>query len=167
MFEDKPFAEITLADIAAPSGVTTQTVLRRYGDKDAVFAAMFDKLGTDLVERRGRVHPNAIDDIVTNVVDNYEFSGRLTLKMVAEEATTPAVRDVLAAGRTYHRNWCKTVFSDTLAGLPRTQRDRRLAQLIAVCDLHTWEVLRIGSGLSRRATKLALCEMLTPLIAEN
>jgi AcrR family transcriptional regulator len=47
LFEDKPFAEITLADIAARSGVTTQTVLRRFGDKDAVFAAMFAKLGTD------------------------------------------------------------------------------------------------------------------------
>ena len=135
--------------------------------KDAVFAAMFAKLGTDVVERRRRVHPNAIEDIVTNFVDNYELSGRLMLKMLAEEATTPAVRDFLAVGRTYHRNWCRTVFSDALAGLPRTRRDRRLAQLVAICDLHTWEVLRIGSGLSRRATKLALCEMLTPLIAEG
>jgi hypothetical protein len=113
------------------------------------------------------VHPNAIDDIVTNLVDNYEVSGRLVLKMLAEEATTPAVRDTLAAGRAYHRNWCRTVFSDTLAGLPRTHRDRRLAQLVAICDLHTWEILRIGSGLSRRATKLALSEMLAPLVAKG
>ena len=110
LFEDRPFAEITLADIAGRSGVTTQTVLRRFGDKDAVFAAMFAKLGTDVVERRGRVHPNAIEDIVTNFVDNYELSGRLMLKMLAEEATTPAVRDFLAAGRTSYRNWCRTVF---------------------------------------------------------
>src|SRR5262249_42989512 len=157
-FEDKLFAEITLADIAARSGVTTQTVLRRFGDKDAVFAAMFAKLGIDIVERRGRVRSNAIDDIVANLVDNYELSGPLTLKMLAEEATTPAVRDVLAAGRRYHREWCMTVFSDTLAVLPPADRDRRLAQLVAICDLHTWAVLRIGSGLSRRATKLALSE---------
>ena len=167
LFEDKPFAEITLADIAARSGVTTQTVLRRFGDKDAVLAAAFAKLGTDVNERRGRAHPNAIDDIVANLVDNYELSGRLTLKMLAEEATTPAVRDVLDAGRRYHREWCMTVFSDTLAGLPRTHRERRLAQLVAICDLHTWEVLRIGSGLSRRATKLALSEMLAPLVAKR
>ena len=167
LFEDKPFAEITLADIAARSGVTTQTVLRRFGDKDAVLAAAFAKLGTDVTERRGRVHPNAIDDIVANLVDNYELSGRLTLKMLAEEATTPAVRDVLTTGRIYHREWCMTVFSDTLAGLPRAHRERRLAQLVAICDLHTWEVLRIDSGLSRRATKLALSEMLAPLVAKR
>jgi len=41
LFADRPFAEITLADIADRSGVRTQTVLRRFGDKDAVFAAMF------------------------------------------------------------------------------------------------------------------------------
>ena len=167
LFEDKPFAEITLADIAARSGVTIQTVLRRFGDKDAVFAAMFAKLGTDVIERRGRAHPNSIDDIVDTLVDNYELSGRLTLRMLAEEATTPAVRDVLAAGRTYHREWCMTVFSDALAGLPRTHRARRLAQLVAICDLHTWEVLRVSSGLSLRATKLALSEMLAPLIAKR
>jgi AcrR family transcriptional regulator len=167
LFADRPFAEITLADIAARSGVRTQTVLRRFGDKDAVFAAMFANLGTDVVERRGRVRPNVIDDVVANLVENYELSGRLTLKMLGEEATTPAVRDILAAGRAGHRKWCTGVFSDTLAGLPRTERNRRLAQLVAICDVHTWEVLRINSGLSKRATKVALKEMLAPLVVNR
>jgi AcrR family transcriptional regulator len=64
LFADKAFADITPDDIAARSGVRTQTVLRRFGDKDAIFAAMFVKLGTDMIERRGRVQPNAIEDIV-------------------------------------------------------------------------------------------------------
>jgi hypothetical protein len=98
---------------------------------------MFASLGTDVVERRGRVRPNVIDNIVANLVDNYELSGRLTLKMLAEELTTPAVRDVLAAGRTGHRKWCTEVFSDTLAGLPRTECNRRRSPhltLLAVSD---------------------------------
>ena len=84
--------------------------------------------------------------------------------MLAEEATTPAVRAILDTGRKYHREWCRTVFSDALAGLPKSRRDRRLAQLVAICDLRTWEILRISSRLSRRATKLALAEMLAPLV---
>jgi len=167
LFADRPFAEITLADIADRSGVRTQTVLRRFGDKDAVFAAMFAELGTEVVERRGRVRPNVLDDVVAKLVDNYELSGRLTLKMLAEEATNPAVRDVLAAGRTGHRKWCEQAFSDTLAGLPRAERNRRLAQLVAICDVHTWEVLRVNSGLSKRATKVALIEMLAPLVVDR
>ncbi|OBF39453.1 hypothetical protein A5724_08610 [Mycobacterium sp. ACS1612] len=167
LFADRPFAEITLADIAARSGVRTQTVLRRFGDKDAVFAAMFAEMGSEVVERRGRARPNVLDDVVANLVHNYELSGRLTLKMLAEEATTPAVRDILAAGRTGHRRWCEQAFSDTLAGLPRAERNRRLAQLVAICDVHTWEVLRINSGLSKRATKVALIEMLAPLVVDH
>jgi hypothetical protein len=79
------------------------------------------------------------------------------LKMLA--ATTPAVRDFAVAhtteiGRTLLRRPCRPA---------PTRRDRRLAQLVAICDLHTWEV-QIGLGLSRRATSAA---MLTPLIAEG
>jgi AcrR family transcriptional regulator len=164
LFEEGVIADITLADIAARSGVTSQTILRRFGDKEAVFAAMFDKLGTEVVERRERAQPNVVEDIVAKLVDNYEVSGRVMLKMLAEEATTPAVRGILDTGRRYHREWCKTVFSDALAGLPKSRRDRRLAQLVAICDLRTWEILRIGSRLSRRETKLALSEMLAPLV---
>jgi AcrR family transcriptional regulator len=164
LFEENVIAEITLADIAARSGVTTQTVLRRFGDKDGVFAAMFDKLGSEVVERRERAQPNVIDDIVSKLVDNYEVSGRIMLKMLAEEATTPAVRGILDAGRRGHRKWCGTMFSDTLVGLSKSRRHRRLAQLIAICDLRTWEILRINSQLSPRETKLALSEILTPLV---
>jgi len=167
LFEDKAILDITLADIAARSGVTTQTVLRRFGDKDAVFAAMFTKFANDVVERRGRARDNALDDVVANLVENYELSGRLMLKMLAEEATTPGVRDFLATGRKYHREWCMTVFSGSLTDLPRTDRDRRLAQLVAICDLRTWEILRIASGLSRQATELALSEMLAPLVKKD
>jgi hypothetical protein len=42
----------------------------------------------------GRIQ--AIDDMVANLVVNYELSGRLTLRVITEESITPAVRDVLA-----------------------------------------------------------------------
>ena len=145
LFADSVIADITLADIAARSGVTTQTVLRRFGDKEAVFAAMFDKLGTEVLARREQAQPNVIDDIVTKLVDSYEVTGQIELKMLAEEATTPAVHGILDVGRKYHREWCMTVFSDALAGLPKSHRDRRLAQLVAICDLRTWEILRMSS----------------------
>ena len=40
---------------------------------------------------------------------------------------------------------------------------RRLAQLVAVCDVYTWKLLRRDAGLSRRQTELALVELLEPL----
>src|SRR5262249_52553150 len=42
-------------------------------------------------------------------------------------------------------------------------RQRRLAQLVAVCDVYTWKLLRRDAGLSRQQTELALAELLNPL----
>jgi len=164
LFCEHLIAEITLADIAQRSGVTVQTILRRFGDKDAVFAEAISRLGTDIVSQRGQAIPNDLDDILENLIEHYETHGRLVLKMLAEEATTPAIQSVLASGRDYHRRWCETVFAATLEPLTGADRKRRLAQLIAICDLRTWEVLRIRMRLSRNDTRATLREMLQPLI---
>jgi AcrR family transcriptional regulator len=166
LFTENRIAEITLADIAKRSGVTVQTILRRFGDKDSVFAEAISRLADHILSQRGRAKPNDLDDLLANLVEHYETHGRLVLKMLAEESTTPAVQPVLAAGRDYHRRWCETVFAATLEPLTGADRDRRRAQLIAICDLRTWEVLRIRMGLSRRDTELALREMLLPLVKE-
>jgi AcrR family transcriptional regulator len=164
LFTAHLIAEITLADIAQRSGVTVQTILRRFGDKDAVFAEAISGLGTDIVSQRGQAIPNELDDLLENLVEHYETHGRLVLKMLGEEITTPAIEPVLGFGHDYHRRWCETVFAATLEPLTGAERKRRLAQLIAICDLRSWEVLRIRMGLSRNQTRTALREMLQPLI---
>jgi AcrR family transcriptional regulator len=167
LFEEKPLADITLADIAARSEVTTQTVLRRFGGKDGVFTAMFDRLAEEISGRRDQSPANALDEVVAGLVANYELSGRLTIKMLAEETTTPALRGILTAGREYHREWCARSFSDTLDNLPDADRARRLAQLVAICDVRTWEILRIAACLCPTETERALREMLAPLVTED
>lgn len=167
LFARKVIAEITLGDIAAEAGVTVQTVLRRFGDKDGVFAAGFERFAEEVFAQRGDAVPNVLDDVLDNLTEHYETWGPLMLKMLGEEASTPAVQATLAAGRDYHRRWCETVFSDALAALPQARRHRRLAQLVAICDLRTWEMLRLTSGLNAADTRLAMSEMLTPLIAKD
>jgi AcrR family transcriptional regulator len=164
---NKVIAEITLADIAARAGVTVQTILRRFGDKDAVFAAAVARFFGQVRAHRGQAVPGALDNLVANLVEHYEQWGRLMLKMVAEETTTPAIHNVVQEGKAYHRRWCETVFADTLTSLRQAERGRRLAELIAICDLRTWEVLRITSGLSPDQTQLALHEMLTPFTTKG
>ena len=67
LFTAHLIAEITLADIAQCSGVTVQTILRRFGDKDTVFAEAISKLGTDIVSQRGEAIPNDLDDLLENL----------------------------------------------------------------------------------------------------
>jgi AcrR family transcriptional regulator len=166
LFIEKLIAEIALADIADRSGVTVQTILRRFGDKDTVFAEAISRLGEEILSQRGRAIPNDLDNLLANLIEHYETHGRLVLKMLAEESTTSSIKPVLAFGRDYHRRWCETVFAATLDPLPDSDRDRRRAQLIAICDIRTWELMRIRIGLSRRATEAALREMLLPLVKE-
>ena len=146
LFAENVIAEITLADITERSGVTVQTILRRFGDKDTVFAEAISRLGAEILSQRGRALSNDLDDLLANLVERCETHGRLVLKMLAEELMTPAIQTTLAFGRRYHRRWCETVFAATLEPLAGADKDRRRAQLIAICDVRTWEVLRIRSG---------------------
>jgi AcrR family transcriptional regulator len=167
LFATKAVADITLADIAARAGVTVQTVLRRFGDKDSLFAAAIAHFTAEVDARRGRVKPDDPDEILAVLCAHYEDYGPMTIKLLAEELTTSAARDAVSAGRRYHRSWCETVFAGTLARVSGTQRDRRLAQLMAICDLRTWEMLRITANLSHEQVEVALREMLAPLVAKG
>ena len=40
----------------------------------------------------------------------------------------------------------------------------RLAQLVAICDVYTWKLLRRDAGLDRPTTERAILEMLRPLL---
>lgn len=167
LFEDKPVADITLADIAARAGVTVQTVLRRFGDKDGVFDAAIEQFAGQVFSQRGAAVGLSAREAITNLVDHYELCGSLMLKMLAEEPRTPGLRNTLDTARAYHRTWCRDVFAAALDGLAPTQRSRRLAQICCICDLRSWENLRLTNALSRAQTELAMYEMLRPLITKE
>lgn len=63
-----------------------------------------------------------------------------------------------------HRDWCARVFAPALSGRTGVDRRRRLAQLVAVCDVYTWKLLRLDAGLSRRQTEIAMAELLNPML---
>jgi hypothetical protein len=86
--------------------------------------------------------------------------------MLAEQERAPALRQIVDGGRALHRDWCTRVFAAVLAGRDSTVRRRCLAQLVAVCDVYMWKLLRRDAGLSRRQTELAILELLTPILKE-
>jgi hypothetical protein len=90
--------------------------------------------------------------------------GDRVLKMLAEEERVPRLRAIVDRGRAVHRDWCARVFGHTLADLRGLERERRLAQFVAVCDVYVWKLLRRDAGLSRRQTELALLELLKPML---
>lgn len=155
---------IVLEDVARSAGVTVQTVLRRFGSKDGLFEAAATRERDTVVARRGTAPVGDTRAAVSVLVDHYEMYGARVLRLLAEEARSPALRAITDQGRAVHRQWCAQVFAPALTGLGDTDRDRRLAQLVAVCDVYTWKLLRHDAALGRRQTEIALVELLAPLM---
>lgn len=166
LFWEQPTDQIRLDEVAARAGVTVQTVIRRFGGREGLFEAAASREQGRVRQARAAVTPGDVPGAVANLIDHYEGLGDRVLRMLAEEDRTPALRDVVTQGRTLHREWCRAAFAPFLTGLAGVARDRRLAQLVAVCDVYTWKVLRRDCGLSRAQTTKAITEMLAPFTKE-
>jgi AcrR family transcriptional regulator len=165
-FWDRPSAELSLENVAVRAGVSVRTVIRRFGGKEALLAAAVQReMHRTSVERETPV--GDLEAAVRVLVAHYERIGDKVLKMLAEEHGVDALRPIADQGRRLHRDWCRAVFSPALSGLSAQDRRRRLAQCVAVCDVHTWKLLRRQQGLSRRQTEIALIELLTPMMEES
>jgi AcrR family transcriptional regulator len=164
LFWDGPTVQLSLDEIASRAGVTVQTVIRRFGGKDGVIAAAVERETAKVATTRDPSLVSSAVEAIRQLVDHYEALGDRVIQMLAEEVRMPALRQVADSGRRFHRAWCEQVFAAALAPLAGRRRDRRLAELVAVCDVYTWKLLRRDAGLSRKQTELALLEMIEPLV---
>jgi AcrR family transcriptional regulator len=143
-----------------------QTVIRRFGGKDGLVAAAAERESTAIRRQRDQAPAGDVTVAVRVLVKHYEAFGDRVLKMLAERERVPALRQIVDRGRALHRDWCTRVFAAALTGRAPTVRRRRLAQLVAVCDVSMWKLLRRDAGLSRRQTELAIVELLIPILKE-
>ena len=164
LFWERPRDQIRLDDVAQRAGVTVQTVIRRFGGADALFEAAVERETQRVRRQRAQAPADDPAGAVRVLLDHYEELGDRVLKLLAEEERVPGVREITNRGRTSHREWCAEVFAPALDGRVGVERRRRLAQLVAICDVYTWKLLRRDAGLSRRQTELALVELLEPLL---
>jgi AcrR family transcriptional regulator len=159
-FWERPSDEISLEEVARRAGVTKQTVLRRFDSKAGLMAAAGERALARVREERGDVAAGDLAGAVRTLVAHYERTGDHVIRMLAEEIRNPALRVIADRGRAYHAEWCEHVFAAALGESGSVERDRRLAQLIAVTDVYTWKLLRRDRGLSRPQTESALRELL-------
>lgn len=163
LFLEGPLSEVTLNAVAERAGVTVQTVIRRYGDRTSLIDACAKAAAARVGSQRNAAPPGDVPAAVDNLMEHYETTGSLALKLLAEEETSPVLAAITAGGRRLHRQWCARVFAPYLEHLDGgPDRDRRLAQFVALCDVYTWKLLRLDAGLSRDQVAHCLLEMLAP-----
>jgi AcrR family transcriptional regulator len=163
-FWEQPGERVSLDEVARRAGVAVQTVIRRFGGRDALFVAAAEREAERVRRRRDLAPVGDRRGAVRVLLEHYEAMGDRVLRLLAEEERVPALRAAVETGRVYHREWCARVFADALEGRVGVERSRRLAQLVAICDVYTWKLLRRDAGLSRRQTELALIELLEPIM---
>lgn len=158
---------ITLAVVARRAGVSVQTVLRHFGNREDLFIATVAHMGMKMAGGRD-VDPSwSAERIVGVLVDHYERFGDRILWMLAQEDRHARSKMLTDMGRVYHAEWCRQAFAPALEGLRGGQRERRVGQLVAATDIYTWKILRKDRQLSAPQTKLAIVEMLEPLLARS
>ena len=157
---EQPYDAITLAAVAERAGVTVQTVLRRFGSKEALVAAAAAERSAAVRVEREAFAPGD----VAGLVAHYERWGREQLHLLAQEDRVPAIRAMTDTGRAYHARWVEAGFGPRLEGLGADVRRRRLAQLTAVTDLTAWRVLREDQGLSPAETASAVRDLVDLLL---
>jgi AcrR family transcriptional regulator len=151
---------VPLDAIAERAGVSRRTVLRHFGDRNGLFAAVLEHGGERIRSERFSIPAGDIEAAARNLVEHYEGRGDQVMAWLAEEGQDPRIDQVLARGRELHRAWVTEKLGPLLAGLDAPTRRRRLAQLVAVCDVYTWKLLRRDSGLGVEETEKAIAELI-------
>lgn len=153
----------TLAAIADRAGVSMQTVIRHFDNRDGILAATLLHAGQRMRSVREEAPAGDTGAAVASLVDYFDRFGDRILRLIAERERHPSLRLMTDFGWAFHEEWCERVFEASLASLSGVDRKRRVAQLSAITDVHVWNLLRRRHGLSRRQTQLAIREMLQPL----
>lgn len=158
-FSASYYDDVTLEAIAADAGVTVQTVIRRFDSKEGLVRTIAVAEGAIVSAQRGEAPVGDIAGAIENLIEHYEEIGDLAMLLLRQEERVPPFAEVTTSGKQFHAEWVARVFAPWLDEHPDAARRLLLAQLIAICDVYTWHLLRRQSGLSPAETQQALIEL--------
>jgi AcrR family transcriptional regulator len=147
LFCSRPFDDVSLQEVASKAGVTVQTVLRRFGSKEELVAAVAEQADADVRTERAVRTPGLIDEAIRLLSEHYESWGARMGMLVSQESRVPALARMIERAKRVHYDWVEDSFAPQLAAAPAAKRPILRAQLIAATDLSVWNILRNDLGL--------------------
>lgn len=151
MFWERDPDDIKLEDVAAAADVTLQTVLRKFGSKDGLFAAALNERAGRFMEQRTPAAPDP-RSAVAALVASYEAIGEANWRMLRYEHLQPTLQMVLAKARAMHRAWIERSFASSLPA-KRAEREPMIDALFTVLDFYVWKLHRRDLGRSKDDTE--------------
>ncbi|MBA4024195.1 MAG: transcriptional regulator BetI [Gordonia sp.] len=160
---EKPFSTIVLPEVAARAGVSVQTVLRQFGNRDglldAATAFVGDQLNSQAVTTPGNVRA-ALDALF----DHFEARGDVIIMLLGQEGWDRRAQSLTSGEREAHREWVTSVFAPQLAGIATRTRNELIDMLLVATDVYTWKVLCRDRGLTRAQAQKRVDRMITALL---
>lgn len=158
--------EVTLDDVAREAGVTVQTVIRRFGGKEGLHNASAERLGRQV--RANRETPvGQVGAGIAALVRDYEESGDVTIRLLAQEPRYGLLKPLLDMGRQWHRQWLEALLEPFFDRLPPDERERRVASAIVVTDVYAWHLLRRDQSRSLSETRAIMEESLRAVVHQD
>ena len=136
------FDEITLDDVALRANTTRQTVIRRFGAKSGLLAAFTKRIANEITARRTSAPPDDVDGAVAILIDDYEATGDMVVRLLSLEGRIAEIEPTLEIGRAEHRRWVESTFASRLSVFAGKDREDRLSQLLIATDVWVWVLLR-------------------------
>jgi AcrR family transcriptional regulator len=172
--EKDRWTQTSLESVAERAGVTKQTALRHFGSKQGLLDAVIGRTSSIVVKERSEAPIGDILGAVANLMRHYERYGDMVVRMLpyrdavvrvlGHEHRSSFVRRAVERGQEVHEDWVLRTFEPQLATLDPSTRERRLAQLVAVCDVNVWKILRRDLDLDSSEVEAALVELIERLV---
>jgi AcrR family transcriptional regulator len=156
----------SLEALSAKAGVTKQTLLRHFGSKDGLLMQALARSASRVFDQRWEVPAGDVDAAVENLLDHYEEWGERSLRIGAWlDGGSAALAKLSGMARQVHYDWVGYVFGPWLEDLEEPGRARLRATLIALCDVHTWQLLSRDLGLPRSEVRATLAGAIEAVLA--
>lgn len=158
------YDSVSLDHVAKAAGVTVPTVLRRFGSKEGLLVAVRDKMQIETDARR-RVPPGDMEAAIEVIISDYEESGDIMLRILAQEDRLPALKELADFGRVQHRRWISETFSPQLSAMKPAARELAIDSLMTALDIYVWKVLRCDRGRSRKEVSQVMGQFVKSILA--
>jgi AcrR family transcriptional regulator len=167
LFTARAFDEVTIADVARAAGVSQQTVVNHFGSKERlVLVGMQERVAPRIEAQRAKVRPGRLDSVVQIVVEDYEATGRNTIRLLAAAERFDTMAEIARYGRDFHHGWVRHALGPQLERLDEQTREETAHLLAVVLDVRTWSQLRLDDERSVEETKRDLRRMLEALLRD-